>query len=106
MVSCMVRTFATASLLMNSVIGSIADVLQEPLGRNLAAAPGCLRQLVNAPGDRKELRTLHVAALRIGDLMLGGSPRGAAGDEIGKPDHSVVCGRAAAAPALRRQVFP
>src|SRR5439155_24529800 len=53
-----------------SELGSIANILQEPLGWNLAATPGAARRLVDLAGNRVELGALQVAPLRIRDLIV------------------------------------
>src|SRR5882724_2503598 len=65
---------------------SVADVLQEPLGWNLAAYTLCLGKLIDAPGERPELVALQVAALREGDLLVGGADATVAFHNIGKGD--------------------
>src|SRR5689334_9672768 len=83
----------------------VADVLQEPLGGNLAARALRSRRFVDATGDRIELRALQVAALRVRHLL----PRGASGapsrHQVGEEDDLVGEAHAvgALAPALRRR---
>src|SRR5262245_55994145 len=73
---------------------SIADILQEPLGRNLAAAPGAARRFIDLAGDRIELGALQVAPLRIGDLIVRGSAAHLALHQVGK-GHALVGERVA-----------
>src|SRR5262249_53544663 len=65
---------------------SIPDVLQEPLGGDLAAELGAARRFVHLAGDRVELGALQVAALRISDLIGRGAAAHLALDEIGERD--------------------
>src|SRR4051812_39015124 len=53
---------------------SIPDVLQDPLGGNLVPGARRSRRLVDAPGDRVELRALQVAALGVGHLLRRRAP--------------------------------
>src|SRR5262249_41393683 len=55
---------------------SVTNILQKPLGRNLAADLGAAGRFIDLAGDRVELSALQVAAFRIGDLVV----RGAAAD--------------------------
>ena len=65
----------------------VADVLQQPLGRNGLAGARLLRFLVDDRGERVELRALEVAALGICDLVLRRSSAMAALDSsaVGLP---------------------
>src|SRR5215510_1011419 len=74
---------------------SIADVLQEPLGWDLPAEPLRLGEFIDAPRQRPELVALQVAALRIGDLVVGGAALTSARDDVSEGDG-----------ALRRQHGP
>src|SRR5262245_22347210 len=65
---------------------SIPDVLQEPLGRNLAAETGAFHRLVDLAGDRIKLRALQVAAFGIGDLVGRGAAFDPPLDQVGKRD--------------------
>src|SRR5262249_54109717 len=68
---------------------SIANVLQEPLGRNRAAEPLRLGELIDTPGERPELVTLQVAPLRVGDLRVGRAASTVRRDDVGKRDRAV-----------------
>src|SRR5262245_55350972 len=69
--------------------GLVPDVLQEPFGRDLAARPSAPGGFVHLAGDRIELRTLEVAALRIGELVGRGAAFDLAGNEVGERDAPV-----------------
>src|SRR5689334_2479841 len=83
---------------------SIPDVLQEPLSRDFEPQAGRLRALVDLRGDRKELRALEIAALRIGDLIARGAALRLAADEIGQRDPYILQQHAVPAPAVRSAV--
>src|SRR5690348_17051872 len=50
---------------------SVANVLQEPLGRDLVPDPALSGRLINPAGDGPELRPLQIASLRERDLLVG-----------------------------------
>src|SRR4051812_47891468 len=54
-------------------MGSVPDILQEPLGWNFPAELSLLRRLIDLSGHRVKLRALQITALRIGDLVGGGA---------------------------------
>src|ERR1700730_15140643 len=62
----------------------VPDVLQEPFGRDFAAEAGLSGELINLAGDGEELRALQVAALRIGDLVVGSAALDPALGKVGE----------------------
>src|SRR5262249_46616718 len=68
---------------------SVANVLQKPLGWNLVAETLRLGELVDAARERPELVALQVAALREGDLIVGGADATVALHNIGKGDRAL-----------------
>src|SRR5262249_42029562 len=65
---------------------SIANVLQEPLGGDLPTKPLRLGELIDSSRQRPELVALQVAALRIGNLIVGGAAPALAEDDVGECD--------------------
>src|SRR5438067_13084456 len=61
---------------------SVADVLEEPLGRQLAAQSLSPCRVVDLAGHGPELGSLQIAALRVSNLRVGGAPLGVPAQQI------------------------
>src|SRR2546426_601674 len=82
---------------------SIAYVLQEPVGGQIAPEPLAPRRLVGRGGHGEELHALDIAALRIRDVLPRRPAAGFAADHVAETDivaHSGHLRRAAALPLL------
>src|SRR5258706_2386168 len=78
---------------------SIAYVLQEPVGGQVASQAFAARGLVSHGGHGEKLRALDVAALRVGDLLRRKAAALPAGDDVAETHVVAVAGHARRAPA-------